>query len=61
MVLYFVFTIIFTVSTLIVLTCLKNELKKFNKRLARADSKETDLVTDIKQLDRMMARYAYVP
>ena len=56
MVLYFVFTIIFTVSTLIVLTCLKNELKKFNKRLARADSKETDLVTDIKQLDRMMAR-----
>jgi hypothetical protein len=34
-----VWTVVLVISSLIVLSCLKRETKKFNKRLARADSK----------------------
>ena len=44
------------VATLIVLTCLQGEKKKFKKRLSKADSKD-DLVRDVAKLDSIMARY----
>ena len=44
------------VATLIVLTCLQGEKKKFKKRLRTADSKD-DLVRDVAKLDSIMARY----
>ena len=44
------------VATLIVLTCLQGEKKKFKKRLSKAESKD-DLVRDVAKLDSIMARY----
>ena len=44
------------VASLIVLSCLQRETKKFHKRLSKADSKE-DLVRDIAKLNSIMARY----
>ncbi len=38
-VVFCVWTVVLVISSLIVLSCLKRETKKFNKRLARADSK----------------------
>ena len=55
-VLFCVWTVVLVVATLIVLSCLKNETKKFSKRLNKADSK-ADLVRDIEKLDSIMARY----
>ena len=46
------------VATLIVLSCLQRETKKFKKRLSKADNKE-DLVRDIAKLDNIMARYVH--
>ena len=55
-VLFCVWTVVLVVATLIVLSCLKNETKKFHKRLKKADNKE-DFVRDIEKLDSIMARY----
>eukprot|EP00090_Calanus_glacialis_P026119 TRINITY_DN4096_c0_g1_i7.p1 TRINITY_DN4096_c0_g1~~TRINITY_DN4096_c0_g1_i7.p1 ORF type:complete len:770 (-),score=237.96 TRINITY_DN4096_c0_g1_i7:508-2817(-) len=55
-VLFCVWTVVLVVATLIVLSCLQRETKKFKKRLSKADSKE-DLVRDIAKLDNIMARY----
>ena len=55
-VLFCVWTVVLVVATLIVLSCLQRETKKFKKRLSKADSKE-DLVRDIAKLDTIMARY----
>jgi len=38
-VVYCVWTVVLVISSLIVLSCLKRETKKFNKRLARTDNK----------------------
>ena len=55
-VLYCVWTIVLLVSSLIVLSCLGRETKKFEKRLSKADNKE-ELVSDIRGLEMLMARY----
>ena len=55
-VLFCVWTVVLVVATLIVLSCLQRETKKFKKRLSKAESKE-DLVRDIAKLDNIMARY----
>ena len=55
-VLFCVWTVVLVVASLIVLSCLRRETKKFQKRLSKADSKE-DLVRDIAKLDSIMARY----
>ena len=55
-VLFCVWTVVLVVASLIVLSCLQRETKKFKKRLSKADSKE-DLVSDITKLDSIMARY----
>ena len=55
-VLYCVWTIVLLVSSLIVLSCLGRETKKFQKRLSKADNKD-ELVSDIRGLEMMMARY----
>ena len=44
------------VSTMIVLSCLSRETKKFHKRLSKEDNKE-DLVGDLRKLERLMASY----
>ena len=44
------------VSSLIVLSCLGRETKKFHKRLSKADNKD-ELVSDIRGLEMLMARY----
>jgi len=51
-----VWTVVFLVSSLILLACLSRETKKFNKRLARANNK-LENVQDIQYLDSLMARY----
>lgn len=56
MVLYFVWTVVLLVSSLIVVSCLQRETKKFHKRVSKTDSRG-DLVTDIRKLEMMMARY----
>eukprot|EP00092_Neocalanus_flemingeri_P038085 GFUD01041455.1.p1 GENE.GFUD01041455.1~~GFUD01041455.1.p1 ORF type:complete len:775 (+),score=224.78 GFUD01041455.1:337-2661(+) len=55
-VLFCVWTVVLVVASLIVLSCLRRETKKFHKRLSKADNKE-DLVRDIAKLDFIMARY----
>ena len=55
-VLYCVWTIVLLVSSLIVLSCLGRETKKFQKRLSKADNKD-ELVSDIRGLEMLMARY----
>ena len=47
---------VLAVASLIVLSCLQTETKKFKKRLKKADSKE-ELVRDVGKLDSIMARY----
>ena len=51
-------TIVLVVSTIIVLSCLKRETKKFHKRLSKGkmDSKE-EAVMDIDGLEKIMVRY----
>ena len=56
MVLYCVWTVVLLVSSLIVLSCLGRETKKFHKRLSKADNKE-ELVSDLRGLESLMARY----
>ena len=56
MVLYCVWTIVLLVSSLIVLSCLGRETKKFHKRLNKADNKD-ELVSDMRGLEMLMARY----
>jgi len=63
-VVYCVWCLVLTISTLIALSCLNRETRKFNKRLARAESKyekETGMayekVTDMAYLDNLLARY----
>jgi len=55
-VVYCVWTVVLLISSLIVLSCLRRETKKFNKRLARADNK-LENVQDIPYLDGLLARY----
>ena len=55
-VLFCVWTMVLAVASLIVLSCLQTETKKFKKRLRKADSKE-ELVRDVGKLDSIMARY----
>ena len=55
-VLYCVWTIVLLVSSLIVLSCLGRETKKFHKRLNKADNKD-ELVSDMRGLEMLMARY----
>ena len=55
-VLFCVLTMVLVVASLIVLSCLKMDTKKFKKRLKKADSKE-ELVRDVGKLDSIMARY----
>ena len=55
-VLYFVWTVVLLVSSLIVVSCLQRETKKFHKRVSKTDTRG-DLVTDIRKLEMMMARY----
>jgi biopolymer transport protein ExbB/TolQ len=55
-VLFCVWTVVLVVASLIVISCLGRETKKFHKRLSKADSKE-DPVRDIAKLDYIMARY----
>lgn len=55
-VVYCVWTLVLLVSSLIVLSCLNRETKKFNKRLARADNK-LNLVKDIPRLESLLSRF----
>jgi len=55
-VLFCVWSLVLFVSTLVALSCLKRETKKFNKRLARAENK-FEYVTDLQYLDNLLARY----
>lgn len=55
-VVFIVWTLVLLISSLIVLSCLRRETKKFAKRLSKADNKD-DLVRDIPVLDSIMARY----
>jgi biopolymer transport protein ExbB/TolQ len=55
-VLFCVWTVVLVVASLIVISCLRRETKKFHKRLSKADNKE-DLVRDIAKLDSIMASY----
>jgi len=55
-VVFIVWTLVLLISSLIVLSCLRRETKKFAKRLSKADNKD-DLVRDIPILDSIMARY----
>ena len=55
-VLYFVWTVVLLVSSLIVVSCLQRETKRFHKRVSKTDTRG-DLVTDIRKLEAMMARH----
>ena len=52
-VLFCVWTMVLAVASLIVLSCLQTETKKFKKRLKKADSKE-ELVRDVGKLDSII-------
>ena len=56
-VLYFVWTVVLLVSSLIVVSCLQRETKKFHKRVSKTQESRGDLVTDIRKLEMMMARH----
>ena len=49
-------TLVLVVASLIVVSCLQRETKKFKKRLSNADSK-VDHVKGIATLDSILARY----
>jgi len=55
-VLFCVWTAVLAIASLIVVSCLRNETKKFNKRLRYSEGKE-DIVGDIVKLDSIMAKY----
>jgi len=55
-VLFCIWALVLVVASLIVLSCLRRETKKFHKRMTKADGKE-DLVRDMAKLDSIMARY----
>ena len=56
MVLFCVWAVVLVVATLIVLSCLQRESKKFKKMLSKSES-QVDLVNGIAKLDYIMARY----
>jgi len=56
-VLYIVWSGVLLVSTCIVLSCLKRETKKFEKRLARIGKERENQVGDLARLDSLAARY----
>lgn len=56
LVVFCVLTLVMSVSSLVVLSCLKRETKKFHKRLGKKDSNE-EPVKDIHSLERIMIRY----
>ena len=48
-VLYFVWTVVLLVSSLIVVSCLQRETKKFHKRVSKTqEDSRGDLVTDVR-------------
>ena len=55
-VLYFVWTVVLMVSSLIVVSCLQRETKKFHKRVPK-EAFSDDVVTDLRKLEGLMARY----
>ena len=56
MVVFCVLTVVMMVSTMVVLSCLKRETKKFKKRLGKMDSKK-EVVRDIPVLEGILVRY----
>ncbi|XP_023340990.1 uncharacterized protein LOC111711003 isoform X2 [Eurytemora carolleeae] len=55
-VVYCVWTLVLFISSLIVLSCLSRETKKFNKRILRGDCK-LNIVSDVPVLENLLSRY----
>ena len=53
-VVFCVWTVVLVVSSMIVITCLKRETKKFHKRINKG---KDEVVSDLGRLDDIMARY----
>jgi len=56
-VVFCVWTVVLVVASLIVLSCLKRETKKFHKRLVKGAARRDEAVTELATLDDIMARY----